>query len=110
MIANHDGLRQTSEQIVSVAVWHRQRRETVMPSAAKRPILVVEDEVLVSMVVEELVAEAGFDPVVAHDADAAIALLAAEVEGFSAVLTDIRTPGKTTGWRESASLSCPLST
>jgi hypothetical protein len=81
MMDSHDRPPQVSEHMLLRRGLALLTQEPLMSSAGKRPVLIVEDEVLVSIVVEELIAEAGFDPVVAHDADAAIALLEAEVEG-----------------------------
>jgi DNA-binding response OmpR family regulator len=65
---------------------------------ASQKTLIVKDDVLVSAVVEGFAAEAGLDPIVAHDGNGALAVLDAEPEELCAVLTDIRMPGKVSGW------------
>jgi CheY-like chemotaxis protein len=61
-------------------------------------VLLVEDEPLVSFAVEESLTEGGFSFVAVRTADEAIAELETDAARFSALLTDIRTPGKANGW------------
>lgn len=61
-------------------------------------ILVVEDDPLVAMALEDTLTEAGFIVVSAQDGASAISKLEAEGPTIDAVVTDIRMPGKLTGW------------
>lgn len=61
-------------------------------------VLIVEDDGLVSLAIEDLVAEAGFAHLATRSGDDAIAELERDAGRFSAILTDIRMPGKSTGW------------
>jgi CheY-like chemotaxis protein len=71
---------------------------TISAVSHKHLILIVEDDALVSLSVEEIMFEGGFDFMAVSTGDAAILELERGVDRFSAVLTDIRMPGKTTGW------------
>ena len=61
-------------------------------------ILLVEDEHLIRLNLEEELADAGFNVVVATDGDEAIAELDADAARFRAVLTDIRLGTGPDGW------------
>ncbi|WIJ23813.1 response regulator [Devosia sp. RR2S18] len=61
-------------------------------------VLVAEDEPLLALNIEMALEDAGFNVVTANSGDAAIELLEAKPQRFSAVLTDIRMPGKADGW------------
>jgi CheY-like chemotaxis protein len=64
----------------------------------KQLVLIAEDDPLVSMAVEEIVADAGFDFLVADNAQEAIFNFEGNSERICALLTDIRMPGKLDGW------------
>jgi CheY-like chemotaxis protein len=59
-------------------------------------ILVVEDDQLVQGMVEESLADGGFDVVIAASGEEAVALL--KSTSYRALVTDINLPGKTDGW------------
>lgn len=61
-------------------------------------ILVVEDEAMLALTIELELQDAGFQVVVAHSGDMAIVELEEDPQRFSAVVTDIRMPGKASGW------------
>jgi CheY-like chemotaxis protein len=65
---------------------------------ARHLILIVEDDALVSIAVEEIVSDGGFDFVVTSNGDDAILELERDIGRFCAVLTDVRMPGTTSGW------------
>lgn len=60
-----------------------------MPSGR---ILLVEDEILIRLILEETLEEAGFEVVSADSADAG-ATISETVDGFDLLVTDIQTPG-----------------
>jgi CheY-like chemotaxis protein len=66
--------------------------------SGKPLVLIVEDDALVSLAVEEIMSEGGFGFVAVDKGDDAILELERGADRFCAVLTDIRMPGKTTGW------------
>jgi CheY-like chemotaxis protein len=69
------------------------------PGALQRPIvLIVEDDPLISMTVEDIVTDAGFDYESTINAADGIAALEKSGTRFSALITDIRMPGKGNGW------------
>ncbi len=53
---------------------------------------------MLALTMEISLEEAGYDVVLAFDGDAAITELDANVDRFSAVITDIRMPGSASGW------------
>ncbi len=55
----------------------------------RHTVLLVEDEALISMMIEDMLTEAGYDVAVAHDGIAALQL-AARLPQLSAVVTDLR--------------------
>ena len=61
-------------------------------------LLLVEDEVLIRMNLEEELAEAGFDVVVATNGKEAMALIGADASRFRGVLTDIKLGRGSDGW------------
>ena len=61
-------------------------------------ILLVEDEVLIRMNLQEELAEAGFELVVAADGHRALAELEADAGRFRALVTDIRLGRGPNGW------------
>ncbi|MGE7368342.1 response regulator [Neorhizobium sp. NPDC001467] len=67
-------------------------------SSGRHLILIVEDDALVSIAVEDLVSDGGFDFVSSRTGDEAITELETDAARFCAVLTDIRMPGSSTGW------------
>jgi len=60
--------------------------------------MVVEDDALQRMSLEELLSEAGFEPIGAASASAAVTLLEQGGPAFSAVITDIRLGSGGNGW------------
>jgi len=76
--------------------------------APRRPIvLIVEDDLLTSMTVEDIITDAGFDFEGAVNAADAIAALEKSGTRFSALITDIRMPGKATdGTSATALMNC----
>ena len=71
------------------------RMEQVRESA-KKVVLVVEDEPLLLMMAGEIVEDAGFEPVIAHNADEAMLVLEGRND-ISIVFTDVRMPGSMDG-------------
>lgn len=69
-----------------------------MQPSDKQLVLIVEDDPLVSMAVEETISDAGFAFTALPSGDEAIAVLEEDAARFCAVLTDIRMPGKSSGW------------
>lgn len=61
-------------------------------------VLVVEDEILISMAVEQMVEDAGFKVVVAANGEIAVKELERPDADYCAVVTDIRMPGRLSGW------------
>jgi DNA-binding response OmpR family regulator len=61
-------------------------------------LLVVEDEVLIHLSIEDALAEAGYEIVIAMNGKTAIAELDADAALFKGVITDIRLGSKETGW------------
>jgi DNA-binding NtrC family response regulator len=61
-------------------------------------VLLVEDEAMLTLVLEEALRDAGYAVLVAHDGQSAITELESDYERFHALITDIRMPGKLTGW------------
>ena len=70
---------------------------------AKAMVLVVEDEPLLLMHAVSLVEEAGYEPVLAVNADAAIAILTARTD-IRVVFTDIDMPGSMDGLKLAAAI------
>jgi len=60
---------------------------------ARKIVLVVEDEPLLLMMAGEIVEDAGFEALVAHNADEAILILEARAD-ISIVFTDVRIDGR----------------
>jgi len=71
---------------------------TNMDVANAVPVLVVEDEIMVSMIIEEALSDGGYHVTTARTADWALAHLASGDVGFRALVTDIRLEGRMTGW------------
>ena len=70
------------------------------PSFQGECILVVEDDQLVQSLVEESLADGGFEAVVASSGEDAIALLDASARKYRALVADINLrPGKADGWQ-----------
>jgi len=69
-----------------------------LDSSNKPLILIVEDDVAVSMVVEDIVAEAGFRFLAVVNGEEAITAMEDRPDRFTALVTDIRMPGKSNGW------------
>jgi DNA-binding response OmpR family regulator len=61
-------------------------------------VLVAEDDALVSITLIDMLAEADFEVVLATNAQEAISALEDDTLSFCALLTDIRMPGKGSGW------------
>ena len=61
-------------------------------------LLVIDDEALVLMAVEDALVEAGYEVVAVASAAEAMEALEAGVASIRCVVTDIRLPGKLTGW------------
>lgn len=61
-------------------------------------LLLVEDDQLVSLAIEEMLAQAGFSFVAVSSGDAAVIELETDNSRFRAVITDVRMPGSATGW------------
>ncbi|MBW8780884.1 MAG: response regulator [Verrucomicrobia bacterium] len=55
-------------------------------------ILVVDDEPAVRSVIEPMLTQLGFSPVLAEDGESALAIVRADLEGFRAVLLDLTMP------------------
>lgn len=73
--------------------------DVTMDAMSNQPapvILVVEDDPFLRMVMVELINEAGFETVEAHDADQAIVLLESSSK-IAVLFTDIRMPGSMDG-------------
>jgi CheY-like chemotaxis protein len=66
-------------------------------------VLVVEDEPLLLMLAGEIVEDAGFEPILAHNADEAILILESR-DDISIVFTDVRMPGSMDGIRLAAAV------
>jgi len=67
-------------------------------------VLIVEDDSLVALAVEELGGLAGYAQLLTRTGDEAISTLKNTMR-FCAVLTDIRTPGQSSGWDSHGSLA-----
>ena len=63
----------------------------------------VEDEPLLLMLAGEIVEDAGFEPILAHNADEAILILESR-DDISIVFTDVRMPGSMDGIRLAAAV------
>ena len=61
-------------------------------------ILVVEDDQLVQGMVEESLADGGFDVAIAASGEEAVALLKTKATSYRALVTDINLPGRVDGW------------
>jgi CheY-like chemotaxis protein len=64
----------------------------------KLVVLVVEDELLVQEIIQEALAEGGFQTQVTASGEEAVALLDGEQINYRALLTDIHLNGALTGW------------
>jgi DNA-binding response OmpR family regulator len=62
------------------------------------PVLIVEDEGLIQLLLHETLAEAGFDVAAAGNGKDAFAMLDKEEADYRALITDVNLPGKITGW------------
>jgi CheY-like chemotaxis protein len=69
-----------------------------LESAMKQLLLIAEDDALVSMAIEEMVSDAGFNFLVADSALEAIIKLEENSVRICALLTDIRMRGALDGW------------
>jgi CheY-like chemotaxis protein len=70
---------------------------------ANKVVLVVEDEPLLLMMAAEIVEEAGFEAIPAHNADEAILILESRND-ISILFTDVRMPGSMDGVRLAAAV------
>jgi DNA-binding NtrC family response regulator len=61
-------------------------------------VLLVEDEALISAVLEDVLTEAGYEVATADDGTLALAQIEANAANFRAVVTDIRLGSGTDGW------------
>lgn len=61
-------------------------------------VFLVEDEDLLCGVLQEALTDGGFAITSANTGEEAMALLDESGQGYSALITDIRLPGKLTGW------------
>lgn len=61
-------------------------------------ILLVEDEALVSFAIEATLADAGYEVVTVRDGAAALVEFERDPARFHCILTDVRMPGRLTGW------------
>jgi DNA-binding response OmpR family regulator len=61
-------------------------------------ILVVEDDHLVQTMVEESLADGGFEPAIAASGEAAVTLLKGALTKYRALVTDINLRGRMDGW------------
>jgi DNA-binding NtrC family response regulator len=61
-------------------------------------VLLVEDEELLALVLEQSFGDAGYKLVIAEHGASGISELESDPHWFHAVVTDIRMPGKLTGW------------
>ena len=61
-------------------------------------ILVVEDDQLVQGMVEESLADGGFDVAITASGEEAVALLKTKATSYRALVTDINLPGRVDGW------------
>ncbi|WP_075292818.1 response regulator [Pararhizobium arenae] len=64
----------------------------------KQRVLIAEDEGLILIAVEQMVEDAGFIVVSVTNGDDAVRELERDDANFSALITDIRMPGKGSGW------------
>jgi CheY-like chemotaxis protein len=70
-----------------------------MQQGQERPtILVVEDDQLVQGMVEESLADGGFDVAIAASGEDAVTLLKTNADSYKALVTDINLPGRVDGW------------
>ena len=69
-----------------------------MDGSNKPLILIAEDDVAVSMVVEDILEEAGFRFLAVVNGEEAIIALEDRPDSFCALITDIRIAGEATGW------------
>jgi len=70
-------------------------------------ILVVEDEFLIRLIVAEELAENGFAVCEAENGDRASALIAAQPDAFTLLVTDVHMPGKLDGIEVARLLRAP---
>lgn len=61
-------------------------------------VLVVEDDELLQRIVEEALAEGGFEAAIAPSAEEAVILLKGKVITYRALVTDINLKGRMNGW------------
>ena len=61
-------------------------------------VLIVEDDVLIQVMVEEALKEAGFETAIAPSAEEAVTLIKGKLMDYRALVTDINLGGRTTGW------------
>jgi CheY-like chemotaxis protein len=61
-------------------------------------ILIVEDETLIQTLVEEALADGGFETAIAPSAEEAVTLLRSGVTDYRALVTDINLKGNMNGW------------
>lgn len=70
----------------------------MQPQAPMVLVLLVEDDPLLLMPIEDTLADAGFEPVVATNGATAISELDKDAQRFKALVTDIRLGGGPDGW------------
>lgn len=61
-------------------------------------LLLVEDEMMIAMVIEEVLREAGYDVIHALNGSEALNELERHAKDFAVVCTDIKLPGTLSGW------------
>ena len=61
-------------------------------------VLVIEDDVPIQVVVEDALADSGFEPAVAPSGEEAVTLLRGRASTYCALVTDISLRGKMNGW------------
>jgi len=64
----------------------------------KLPVLAVEDEIGIQILVQDALEEAGFEVQTARNGDEALALIDGQDRPFAGIVTDIRMPGTLEGW------------
>jgi DNA-binding response OmpR family regulator len=63
-----------------------------------KTILVIDDEALISGLLEDALVDGGYCVQLAYTGDDAIAVLDAQHSEFAGLITDIRMPGSASGW------------
>lgn len=62
-------------------------------------VLIVEDDPSIQAIVEDALAEAGFETAIAQSAEEALTLLKGKVRDYRALVTDINLKGNMDGWQ-----------